>query len=346
MDSNTFGTIRFRSRDAFAVYSMPGTTSHTLVYGNEKRWRENYKGPAFYVQSFDHHKGPPVAIPADNILENVPFHCDVRLRTEQRSTEKSYYLGVAREAIDAIRANEFTKIVLSKVKVVPRRRGKIYDLFIDLKNRYPKAFVFLYHIPGRGYWCGATPEVLLRDSRKGYHTMALAATQADRGLPLSEIFWGSKEQHEQHVIETFVEGRLEDAFISYRKRGPVTVKAGNVLHIKTDYYMDKNVDIWELVSRLHPGPAICGLPQSLSQEWIRSHESHDREDYCGFCGPWGIHNDRALFINLRSMSIWKNAYVLYLGGGLTAQSDANDEWNETELKAQTLLGAIEQTQEV
>lgn len=346
MDIEGEDHIRFKSKDAFAVYSLPGSTSHTVVYADDRGWLEDYTGPGYYIESFIKEGGSPVVIPADQVHHDVAFHCDVRERTEVLSTEKDYYLGVAREAIDSIRNNEFTKIVLSKVKRIPRYKGKIYDLYIDLKNQYPGAFVFLYHIPGRGFWCGATPEVLLRKTNRGYHTMALAGTQKDRGLPLSEVRWGAKEEYEQHVIETFVEGRLEDGMMDYKKRGPRTVKAGSMLHICTDYYIDERENKDLLTDRLHPGPAICGLPQGLAQEWIVTYEGHDRGDYCGYTGPWGIEGERALYINLRSMSIWKNAFLLYLGGGLTAQSEAREEWEETELKAQTLLAVIKQTQTV
>jgi len=346
MDSEEGDYIRFKSKDSFAVYSLPGSTSHTVVYADDRGWLQDYKGAGYYIQGFDTSASGPIVIPADNVLHDVPFHCEVRDRTEIVSTDKNYYLGIAREAIESIRSNIFTKIVLSKVKRVTRYKGKIYELYEDLKQRYPAAYVFLYHIPGRGYWCGATPEVLLRKTRRGFHTMALAGTQRDGGLPLAETPWGAKEEYEQHVIETFVEGRLEDGFIDYKKRGPKTVRAGSMLHICTDYYVDASQDVHELTKRLHPGPAICGLPQGLAQEWIINHEGHDRGDYCGYTGPWGIAGEKALYVNLRSMSIWKNAYILYLGGGITAQSDARDEWAETELKAQTLLSVIQQTQAV
>ncbi|MEL6390305.1 MAG: chorismate-binding protein [Bacteroidota bacterium] len=339
--------IRFRQKDAFAVYSLPGTKSHTIVYAEDRGWVTHpTQSPAYLIQSFDHKGQEPTSIVADHVIHDAPFHCDVRERTEVVSTSEEDYLSIARETIDAIRRNEFGKVVISKVKRIPRYRGKVYDLFIDLKMRYPGAFVFLYHVPGRGYWCGATPEVLLRRTERSYRTMALAGTQRDKGQDLKDAFWGSKEQHEQRVIETFVEGRLEDAFISFRKRGPYTVRAGQVLHICSEYFIDREASMRILSERLHPGPAICGLPQDDAREWIKMYEHHDRGDYCGYTGPWGIDNEHALYVNLRSMSIWKNAYLLYLGGGLTAQSEAREEWEETELKAQTLLSAIEQTQSV
>jgi isochorismate synthase len=175
----------------------------------------------------------------------------------------------------------------------------------------------------------------------------LAGTIPDMGIPLPDVKWREKESHEQHVIETFIEGKLEDEGLPYSKRGPRTVRAGSMLHLCTDYFLKDNQNALKIAALLHPGPAICGLPQSLAQEWIGTYEEHDRQDYCGYIGPWKIprRNNNAevysaLFINLRSMTIWKDAFLLYLGGGLTAMSEARAEWDETELKASTMMSVI------
>ena len=44
-----------------------------------------------------------------------------------------------------------------------------------------------------------------------------------------------------------------------------------------------------------------------------------------------------LFVNLRCMKITPGYLSLYVGGGITLDSDASDEWDETRLKAESLL---------
>ena len=41
------------------------------------------------------------------------------------------------------------------------------------------------------------------------------------------------------------------------------------------------------------------------------------------------------------MELFRDRVELYVGGGLTALSDAEAEWNETEMKSRTLLDLIE-----
>jgi len=338
----------FTDQDAFAVFSMPRSLSHTVVWSNDGFVRhDGGDTAAFVIQSFNNYDFPPAMIPADHIAYDIGFSYIPDSICPEDSTEEEEYLLCARETIEAIRRDDFTKVVISKVKRVARGAKTVFEIFDELKRKHVNTFVFLYHIPGSGLWCGATPEVLIRDKGSTLHTMALAGTIPDVGIPLSDVNWKDKETHEQHVIETFIEGKLEDEGLLYSKRGPRTVRAGSMLHLCTDYYMPDNQNGLKIAALLHPGPAICGLPQSLAKEWIVTYEEHDRHDYCGYIGPWRItpknreaEDYSALFINLRSMSIWKDAFLLYLGGGLTAMSEAKLEWEETELKASTMMSVI------
>ena len=41
------------------------------------------------------------------------------------------------------------------------------------------------------------------------------------------------------------------------------------------------------------------------------------------------------------MQVFKDKFALYIGGGITADSNAEKEWEETEIKSQTLADVIE-----
>lgn len=337
------GEIIFKERDAFAAYSLPGSTDHTVILGSIRNV-PSAQG-SFLIQRFDKENKPALFLEANVVRKNASFRFDFQQRSSQKSTIKNDYLMIANETIAAIRTGIFKKVVISKIKVVSLhndiRSDGFFELFEHLKKMYPKAFVFIYHLPGEGCWCGATPEVLLDASTKVFKTMALAGTQSDTGLPLNQVKWGDKEVEEQRIIEEYVEDILDKSEITATKIGPSTMKAGSVFHIKSTYEMSAVDDPIKLAEDLHPGPAICGIPLESSLEWIKDHEDHNREHYCGYIGPWNIAGQSILYINLRSMRIYNNQLVLFLGGGLTSDSNAMSEWEETELKAQTLMSAIE-----
>ena len=76
-------------------------------------------------------------------------------------------------------------------------------------------------------------------------------------------------------------------------------------------------------------------PTDLAKEIISKSELHDRRLYTGYIGIIGPAKFE-FFVNLRCMQITNNAAYLYLGGGLTIDSELGREWNETQRKAKTL----------
>ena len=69
-------------------------------------------------------------------------------------------------------------------------------------------------------------------------------------------------------------------------------------------------------------------------------EKHDRELYSGFLGPVGLLGNTTLYVNIRCMKFYNNKAALFIGGGITKGSALKEEWEETEMKGQTLLSVV------
>ncbi|MFN9108978.1 MAG: chorismate-binding protein, partial [Bacteroidota bacterium] len=70
-------------------------------------------------------------------------------------------------------------------------------------------------------------------------------------------------------------------------------------------------------------------------------EGYDRGFYSGFLGELNFDFETKefasdLYVNLRCMQIEGNLAHIYVGGGITADSDAESEWLETVNKSQTM----------
>jgi len=255
---------------------------------------------------------------------------------------RAEYLRQAENMVHAF-GPELSKVVLSRVRLV--EKPDAFDagaFFLKLSDAYPDAFVHLINIPGAGCWTGATPEVLLRVADGDAFTVALAGTRKNSGI--GDDTWGDKEIEEQEMVALHVENVLLRCGVkNYIKQDPRTVKAGKVEHISTrfDFRPDPSVfDPTSFINRLHPTPAISGLPVGKALELIRETEKHNREYYAGFCGPQNFRGHSDFFVNLRCMKVLSNDLAVYVGGGLTARSVLADEWEETEWKAKTLLNLI------
>jgi isochorismate synthase len=95
-------------------------------------------------------------------------------------------------------------------------------------------------------------------------------------------------------------------------------------------------------------PYACSMwcPKGGSQKFILQTELHKRKYYSGFLGPCNIHGETNLFVNLRCANLSGNKADMYVGGGITAESNPQAEWNETLIKANTLLSVLKPEKEM
>ena len=254
---------------------------------------------------------------------------------------KKEYLERADYLIEVLKDGQLRKVVLSRVMDYPLQDTFRLEQFMrKLLSQHGQAFVYLVNLPGMGLWAGATPEVLLKMEKDHAETVALAGTQ-----PFEGFDWTEKEIKEQRIVMDYIEELLYSKGITeYGKTGPATIKAGNVVHLKTKYNLSKEQtekEIGALIAGLHPTPAVCGLPRNKAYSLIRKVEKHERGFYSGFIGPWNINDQSQLFVNLRCANVFKDKMSLFIGGGLTSESKAESEWEETVRKSHTLLSVVE-----
>lgn len=265
-----------------------------------------------------------------------------------RASTRDEYSQLIRSAIRFITANRIEKVVVSRMTETPLPAGFApMATFAHLCAAYPRAFVSLIAIPGVGTWLGASPELLLSIDTHGLSTVALAATQA---LPhngdLEAVRWSRKEIEEQALVSSYIRSFFRDAGVAgVRERGPETVQAGNVVHLQTrfDVHLPEpqlQLLATTMLTSLHPTSAVCGMPKDRALAFILANEGYDRSFYSGFLGPVNISGQTRLHVNLRCMQLHDASASLFVGGGITAISDADDEWRETQLKANTLLRVL------
>ena len=156
--------------------------------------------------------------------------------------------------------------------------------------------------------------------------------------------WGSKEKAEQAIVSRYI----EDLLIKHKVEGlqiteTFTMKAGAMEHLCTgfNFVIADDGTMAQIINDLHPTPAVCGIPKEKALQLIKKYENHHREYYAGFLGPVNLKGKTDLFVNLRCMKITPTQMILFTGGGITKDSVPEREWEETELKAQTLLDVLE-----
>ncbi|WP_353146676.1 chorismate-binding protein [Chryseobacterium sp.] len=243
------------------------------------------------------------------------------------------YIHTLQEVISIIKENRLPKLVYSRRKIF--RDFKAIDLKESFKNvcsSYPNAFRYLFN-DGENAWMGAFSEVLGRFDKATheFETMALAGT-----LPVSEE-WSEKEIEEQKPVTTYIQDILKNYSEHLQQSETYDHISGNIKHLRTDFKTSiKPEDLDSLIQDLHPTPAVCGIPKDFCKENIQWYEKYPRELYAGYIK---VETEESIqyFVNLRCARLYKDAVHVFVGGGITAQSNPEKEWIETELKSEAIL---------
>ena len=281
---------------------------------------------------------------AINYLHSLPDKAEHHF-LDNYSISKPDYLDRATYLINKLKAGELQKVVLSRVvQKTLKRKLVTSELLKKLNDKYNDAFVYLFHLPEEGTWCGASPETLFKVIDDSIITDALAGTRLvseNQNNPK----WTLKEKEEQYFVTLFIESLLSELGINnYYQSDPATIIAGNLAHLQTTFKIPASEIVsktGKLIAGLHPTPAVCGLPKAEAYLLIQKAEQHQRRYYTGFLGPWKMADESQLFVNLRCAELGNNKINIYVGGGLTASSNPEAEYIETVHKSQTLLSVVE-----
>lgn len=254
--------------------------------------------------------------------------------TEWETTSKEDYdfgFTIIKNEIDH---KHISKAILSRKKVIDRSVNAI-QLFLDLCASYPDSHIFLTETLAGDLWIGATPETLLSEFNGVFETMSLAGTKKELETP-----WTEKEYEEQRIVTNSIIGELYKVNVDPQLKDLETVKAGAVYHLRNRIIFNCQYPTIDVAQALHPTPAISGYPKNQAIATIKIAENHSRNYYCGFGGPYNQNGLTHLFVNLRCASISQNQICLYVGGGITKRSKLEEEWEECEKKAKSILNFL------
>jgi isochorismate synthase len=336
------------SSEVFVLYKKPNTDSLQLIIAKEysTAFIEEIRDNSFVFMSFDaKQKGFIIPIQKkysdnqildfSNTLDDIDASIPIENKNQTQLTEQGF-IDYVDKIKNTIQTGTFNKLVASRV-FSTKNEIDLVSKFLNLCDKYHHAFNYLVYIPNQECWMGATPETLLRVDENRLHTISLAGTQLSNEN--STYTWGEKEQEEQRIVTEYIDEKLRGLdLIDIQISKPYTLEAGNIAHLRTDIHATISDDnnIIDIINTLHPTPAVCGMPKEICKEFILENEAYDRTFYTGYLGIYKDEKNVDLYVNLRCASIDKTSIHYYVGCGITATSDAQKEWIETENKLKTL----------
>ena len=251
-------------------------------------------------------------------------------------------------AVDRIQSGKLEKVVFARdftghsdKDIEPR------TILKKLAAEYPSTWNF--SVAGL---VGATPELLLRLSRKMVTSRVLAGTISktgndERDLALAASLARSSKDLEEHLYAVkSVADALEPFCTSTNvPDAPYVLHLANVMHLATDVtgaIAEKlaHVDAFTILEQLHPSAAVCGTPREQAGQLITEIESMSRGRYAGPVGWIDAAGDGELGIALRCGQINGDSIRIFAGCGIVAGSDPDKELAESVAKLVPMRSAL------
>ena len=188
---------------------------------------------------------------------------------------------------------------------------------------------------------GATPERLVRLTGNVVDTEALAGSGDSESA--TALLESQKERIEHDLVVQEIVKRLAPwcDSLDYPKT-PEVRALKHLVHLHTPIHGRLKVreHVLDVVGRLHPTPAVGGLPGLRAQRFIADHEPVPRGWYASPIGWFDAEGDGEFAVGLRSGAFVGDRAYLYAGNGIVKDSDPASEYAETKLKLASLSAAL------
>jgi isochorismate synthase len=257
-----------------------------------------------------------------------------------RSDRRAWQQLVDR-ALAAIEASSITKVVLARrITVQSAQPLDCGSVLARLRQSVPGCTIFSLRADGGTTFLGATPETLCRVRGRLLETEAIAGSAPGPDNP--PLVPSDKEAREHRAVVDGIEQALRPLCAELQvEASPSAIGLPHLRHLRTAVRgrLRSEVALSEVVSALHPTPAVGGVPRDRALQFLAEYEDLDRGWYAGPIG-WIGDGAAELAVAIRSALIRGRHADLFVGAGVVAGSTAEGEWLETEAKSFTLLEAI------
>ena len=263
--------------------------------------------------------------------------------------DRAAWIEAVRLTLKRIRDGGCSKAVLARsVEVRMDRRIDAIEIMESLRTAYPTCYRFLIADGNGNAFLGASPERLVRLVDGEIASEAVAGTQrcepGDDESALARLLTASSKDRSEHaiVLHHLLETLRPLCDSLHAPEKPEVMKLLHLLHLRTPVRgrARDGAHILDLVSRLHPTPAIAGWPRREALAWIDQVEPCGRGWYAGPIGWLNGTGEGDFAVGIRSLALRGGRARIFAGAGIVEGSDPELEWKETELKMKGILDAV------
>lgn len=251
--------------------------------------------------------------------------------------------------VQDLKQTSLDKVVLAReLRLFFNNEIQVEQVLTHLLAEQHESFVFAFESNGDCF-LGASPERLVKKSGENLFTTCLAGsiargkTEKDDQL-LGETLLNDPKNIIEHeyVVQMIKEAMEEVCEEVILPKETQLLKMRDIQHLYTPIIgkANEHTSLLLLVDRLHPTPALGGLPKEPGVVKIREVEELDRGLYGAPLGWMDYQGNGEFSVSIRSGLVQGKEASLFAGCGVVEDSDANSEYIETKIKFRPMLTAL------
>ncbi|MEZ5691624.1 MAG: anthranilate synthase component I [Rickettsiales bacterium] len=268
------------------------------------------------------------------------------------NTSRDKYDEMLNKAKEYIYDGDIFQVVLSQ-RFSAQFNLPPFSLYRALRQLNPSPFLFYLNF-GNYQLVGSSPEILVR-LRDGEVTIRPIAGTRKRGknkdedAALAADLLADQKEISEHLMLLDL-GRNDVGRVAKTGSVKTTDKMSienysHVMHIVSNVIGDINPE-YDALSALiagFPAGTVSGAPKIRAMEIIDELEVESRSFYAGCIGYFSGNGNMDTCITLRTALIKDNIIYIQAGGGIVADSNSDDEYQESLNKARALMKAAQET---
>ena len=264
-----------------------------------------------------------------------------KLISEKTIPSKSKWTENINRVLDQMKKAELVKVVLARKSLLTFENSiNAAQLMQEMMDTESLCSIVYFQINKNTTYLAVTPESLFSRNNDQINADVLAGTtrvgdtleETDQFARLLQK--SNKDKIEHNEVLNYIENKLNDISNSVTIKDELSIlKLSKVQHLKSVIQATLNDNISDLtvLKKLHPTPAIGGVPQQSTLNLIKSMESFNRGLFAGAIGVIS-QNVTDIAVGIRSCLIHENELCLFVGSGILEESCAENEWEELNRK--------------
>ncbi|XP_022972451.1 isochorismate synthase 2, chloroplastic isoform X1 [Cucurbita maxima] len=276
-----------------------------------------------------------------NVQRDLP---QISILSHNHVPTKTFWDRAINRALQAIDQcdSDLTKVVLARsTRIVTSVNVDPVTWVACLQKEGESSYQFCVQPANAPAFIGNTPERLFHREGLSIICEALAATRA-RGKSAIEdlkieqdLLSNPKDDLEFSIVREAIKRKLEavcDAVVVEPHKSVRKLPRIQHLYAQLAGRLRTKDDEFEILSTLHPTPAVCGFPTEEARDLIAETELFDRGMYAGPVG-WFGGEESEFAVGIRSALVETgHGALVYAGTGIVKGSNPSLEWDELELK--------------